>query len=265
MYKMYLSVLLLGIILSPVLTKSTDQLSSCSPELLQYCTCDPIGYLYDVTCRGYDIVNISRQLPANTAGFQYTAMEEIVYLGSADFTHLMHLKTLAVQDPGDYHKIWERNIFPFEKGTLMLGNRSSLQELKISINWQTQTMLPDLFKGLENLEVIDFSNTRFLDIDILIDSLQAMRNYTKMKVLNLWNIKTMQHSAVNLNFELGKVLEPLSNSKLEVLNIGYNSFRSISPGLIEFAPHMKKLIVRNNVLIPIVTSSLMTEVLLHKA
>ena len=265
MCKMYLSILLLGIILSPVITKSTDQLSSCSPDLLRFCTCDPIGDFYDITCRGYDIVNISRQLPANTARFQYTAMEVIVYLGSADFTHLMHLKTLAVQDPGDFHKILERKIYPLEKGALMLGNRSSLLELRININWQTQTKLPDLFKGLENLEVIDFSNTRWLDIDILIDSLQAMRNYTNMKVLNLWNIKTMQHSSSNLKFELGKVLEPLSNSKLEVLNIGYNSFRSVSPGLIEFAPHLKKLIARNNVLIPILTCSLMTEVFLHKA
>ena len=263
--RMYLSILLLGIILSPVITKSTDQLSSCSPELLQYCTCHPIGDFYDITCLGYDIVNISRHLPANTAQFQYTAMEVIVYLGSADFTHLMHLKKLAVQDPGDYHEIVERKIFPLENGTFMLGNRSCLQELRININWQTQTKLPNLFKGFENLEVIDFSNTRWLNIDILIDSLQAMRNYTKMKVLNLWNIKTMQHSSPNLNFELGKILEPLSNSKLEVLNIGYNSFRSVSPGLIEFAPHIKKLIVRNNVLIPIITCSLMTEVVLHKA
>ena len=259
-----MSVLLLGIILSPVITKRPNQLSSCSTELLQYCTCEPTGDLVGVICRGHDIVNISKQLPTNTAVFQYTAMEVIVKLGSADFSHLMHLKTLSIQDSGDYHKILERKIYPLEKGTIMLGNRSSLQELRVNINWQTQTKLPDLFKGLENLEVIDFSNTRWLDIDILIDSLQAMRNYTKMKVLNLWNIKTMQHSSPNLHFELEKVLEPLSNSKLEVLNIGYNAFRSISPGLIEYAPYIKKLIVRNNVLIPLLTCSLMTEVLLHK-
>ena len=251
---------------SPVITESHHHPPSCSSWILQYCTCESTGDLINVICRGYDIVNISQQLPENTALFQYTAMELVVKLCSADFSHLMHLKTLAVQDPGDYHKIVERNIYPLENCTLMLGNRTKLQELRININWHTaETKLPDLFKGMKNIKVIDLSNTRWLDIDNLIESLQALRNYTDMKVLDLWNIKTMQHSAPNLNFELGKVLEPLSGSKLEVLNIGYNSFRSIDPGIIQFAPSLKKLIVRNNVLIPILTSSIMTEVLLHRS
>ena len=103
-----------------------------------------------------------------------------------------------------------------------------------------------------------------MNIDNLIVNLQGLRNNTNLKELNLWNIKTLKYSAPGLDFELDKVLEPLSNCTLETLNTGFNAFHLIKPALLQYAPHLKQFIVRNNILLPIVTSSTITEVFLHK-
>ena len=158
--------------------------------------------------------------------------------------------------------IFSSDLVPVEAN--MFSNLVNLKALAININWKMEKQLPDIFKGLGSLEILDLSNTRLMNIDNLIVSLQGLRNNTNLKELHLWNIKTMEHSALRLKFELDKVLEPLTKSKLEVLNIGYNAFGSINPGILQHTPYLKHFIARNNVLLPMITSSIMTEILLHK-
>ena len=148
----------------------------------------------------------------------------------------------------------------------MFRNLSNLKELSININWEMNSTMPDIFKGLKHLEKLDLSNTRFVNTSNLIVSLQGLRNNTNLKVLNLWHINTMKLTKLsNHEFDLRKILEPLSKSNLEELNIGYNAFRSVHPGLLQNAPKLKRLIARNNVLDPIITSTLMIEAVLHQS
>ena len=246
------------------LTRITTLEHYCPETLVEYCSCSkmPDSEL-NITCHGSDIVKITKQLPPDTVVFKYIAKEFSVNLGSTDFGHTPHLRELIIKDPEDFD-ILVRKISPMSSKASMFGKLSHLQRLCININWEMEEKLPDLFKGLIALEVLDLSNTRLLNIDHLIDSLQALQKSPNMTILNLWNIKTLEHSAKNLEFPLDKVLELLSESKLEVLNIGYNAFRSVTPGLIKYAPRLKCLIVRNNILIPMISSTLMTEVFLHK-
>ena len=236
----------------------------CPESLLRNCTCFATANAQlNITCEGNDIVNITNQLPPNTVFYQYKAMELFVNLEMTDFSHVPQLETLSIQDIGDYNILW-RKISPIAGDAIMFSNLAKLKVLVININWEMETQLPDIFKGLVSLETLDLSNTRLMNINNLILSLQGLQNSSNLKELNLWNIKTMEHSAPGLEFDLDKVLEPLSNITLETLNIGYNAFRYIKPGLLQYAPHLKRIIARNNVLLPISTSSILTEVYLHK-
>ena len=236
----------------------------CPESLVENCTCSKmVESELNITCHGSDIVKITKELPPNTGAFKYIAKEFSVNLGGTDFGHTPNMKELVVKDPEDFD-ILVRKISPIPGRATMFAKLAHLQRLSININWEMGEEIPDLFKGLKALKVLDFSNTRLLNIDHLIDSLQGLKKSPNMTVLNLWNIKTLEHSAKNLEFPLDKVLEPLAKSKLKVLNIGYNAFRSITPGLIKYAPRLKCLIVRNNILIPMISSALMTEVFLHK-
>ena len=244
-----------------LLISSSVRSQSCP----SYCLCNVQNAELNVTCYGNysrDITQIAKQLPSNTVIFQYIANEMFVQLGSTDFSHLSPLKTLTIKDPGD-HNLLTRKIHPMSGNVKLFNNVTMLQALSININWEMNTVLPDLFKGLTNLQKLDLSNTRLMNIDNLIESLQGLRDSPNLRILNLWNIKTLEHSSANLQLALNKLLKPLNESKLEELNIGYNAFRSVSPGLLQYAPKLKRIIVRNNVLIPILTSSLMTEVLLR--
>ena len=253
--------LIFFVILAPVVASQL-----CTESLLQNCTCSiAANAQLNISCNGTDIVNITKQLPPNTILYQYKAMELFVNLGSINFSHIPRLETLLIQDIGDYSTL-SRKISPIiPKEGNMFGNLTNLRVLAININWEMERQLPDIFKGLSNLEKLDLSNTRLMNIDNLIVSLQGLRSNTNITELNLWNIKTIEHSAPQLEFELDKVLEPLSNSTLKVLNIGYNAFRFIKPGLLQYAPHLKRIIARNNVLLPVITSSLVTEICLHKS
>jgi Leucine-rich repeat (LRR) protein len=240
------------------------QSQPCPPTLPEECNCtEQIDAGLDIRCEGYDIVNSTQQLPPNTEVFHYVALEMFVQLAATNFSHVPNLKVLKITDPQD-ENVLSRKIYSMSSNDKIFQGLDKLQTLAINVNWKMTTRLPGIFMGLPSLETLDLSNTRFMNIDNLIDSLQGLRNNTKLTALNLWNIKTLEYSSTNLEFDLGKVLEPLSGSKLEVLNIGYNAFRSVRPGILQYAPHLKQIIVKNNALIPIITSSLMTEVFLHK-
>ena len=234
----------------------------CHKTLPQECNCTEINDAgLNITCLGQDIVNITQQLPPNTVEFHYVALEMFVQLADTNFSHVPNLRNLTIRDPLD-DNVLLRKIYWLSGNDKVFQCLDKLQTLAINVNWEMTTRLPGIFRGLTSLETLDLSNTRLMNIDNLIESLQGLRNSTKLTVLNLWNIKTSAYSS-NLELDLGKVLEPLSETKLRVLNIGYNAFRSVRPGILQYAPQLKQIIVRNNALIPILTSSLMTEVLLH--
>ena len=251
-------------LLTLTLNSATNDL--CPEQLVSNCTCSGTSSSsqLNIACHGYDVVHISHLLPENTARFTYVAHEQFVQLGNTNFSRIPTLEALTIKDCGDYN-VLVRRIYPTERDDDMFAHLSELRELSINVNWEMERKLPNLFANLTKLEVLDLSNTRLINLDSLFVSFEGLRESLNLTILNLWNIKTMQHSSVNLELNLRKLLEPLSRSKLEVLNLGYNAFRTITPGIIEFAPNLRRLIVRNNVLIPVVTSSLMTEVVLHKS
>ena len=107
----------------------------CTQSLLQNCSCVlEADEQVNITCEGNDIVNITKQLPPSTIFFQYKAMELFVNLGLTDFSHVPLLKTLLIQDIGDY-SVLKRKISPITGEAKMFGNLANLRVLAININW----------------------------------------------------------------------------------------------------------------------------------
>ena len=141
---------------------------------------------------------------------------------------------------------------------------TNLQQLYINIVWPMPEPLPGLLETLENLEVLDLSNTRLMNFDNLAKTIAGLQGNRKLKRLNLWNMKMFEYSDPALRLNLTDILQYLSNAPLEYINVGYNALRQIyPPGIIRFAPNLIEMDASNNMLIPLITSSLFLESLMH--
>ena len=221
-------------------------------------TCD--GYSTEYNCSGYNLANATASLPPNTTVYHYTALELIVNLNTTDFSHLAFLETLQLSPKWDLRLHMHIDEVTHDDIFATLKN---LKVLKINIKWFMNIPLPNLFTPLNNLEELDLANTQRLDINNLLDSFEGLRNKGHLKSLNLWNIQRLEHAQTFLYLNLSVMLEPLQNSPIRYLNLGYNGFRYMFPGLIAFTPLLEHLVLSNNILMPLVTSSLFLEVLMH--
>ena len=203
------------------------------------------------------------QLPKDTVIYQYEAYEQQVNLGGTNFSHLTSLESLHLSSPFDdivlSRKIKEI-LHPQQK---VFWPLQQLKELKINVNWELETALPDLLRESERLEILDLSNTRKLDYTNLISTLAGLENSSSFRSLNLKNTQTFEHLHNGFTLELSQLLEPLKNCPLEELDISYNALCTITPGLISKAPRLKKLDASNNLLIPLMISAFSMEFLLH--
>ena len=216
-----------------------------------------------VFCKGESLSHVTSKLSADTVIYHYEAHEEEVNLGGTNFSHLTSLESLHLTSPFD-NIVLSRKIkeilHPHQK---VLWPLQKLKELRISVNWELGTALPDLLRESENLEILDLSNTRKLDYTNLKGTLAGLENSSSFRILNLQNTQTLEHLHNGFTLDLSELLEPLKNCPLEELDISYNALRTIRPGLISKAPRLKKLDASNNLIIPLLTSALSMEVLLH--
>ena len=214
-------------------------------------------------CKGYSLRNVTAQLPTDTVIYQYEAHEKEVNLGGTNFSHLASLESLQLTSPFDTLVLTRsiKNILhPQQK---VLWPLQQLKELRINVNWELETALPDLLKESAKLEILDLSNTRRLDYSNLIGTLAGLENSSCFRSFNLRNTQTLEHLHNGFTLDLNELLEPLKNCPLEELDISYNALRTIGPGLISKAPRLKKLDASNNILMPLLTSAISMEVLLH--
>ena len=234
--------------------------SSCPED----CQCsDSFTEQLEVVCKGKSLSNITSQLPPHTVTYQYEAQEQVVDLGGTDFSHLTSLESLQLTSRFD-HIILDRvvkEIHPHQQR--VFWPLQNLTELRININWEVNTSLPELFSKAESLQVLDLSNTRKLYYTNLQSTLVGLENSTVFRSLNLHNTQTLEHLRNGFTLDLRDLLDPLKDCPLEELDISYNALRTIIPGLISKAPKLKKLIASNNLIIPLITGSFFMEVFLH--
>ena len=139
----------------------------------------------------------------------------------------------------------------------------NLTELRININWELNTSLPELFSKAERLESLDLSNTRILNYINLQSTLVGLQNSTVFRSLSLHNTQMLEHLQNGFTLDLRDLLDPLKHCPLEELDISYNALRTIIPGLISKAPKLKKLIASNNLLIPLIIGAVFIKIYLH--
>ena len=217
----------------------------------------------DVVCKGASLSYITSQLPPQTVMYKYEAQEQEVDLGGTNFSHLTSLKSLHLTSRFDdllldriikeIHPDQQRMFWPLQK----------LKELRININWELRTALPELFSKAEGLEVLDLSDTRKLSYKNLQHTLVGLKNSTSFRSLNLHNTQTLEHLFNGFTLHLLDLLDPLKDCPLEELDISYNALRTIIPGLISKAPRLKKVIASNNLLVPLWHGAFFMEVFLH--
>ena len=214
-------------------------------------------------CSGPSLPEATDLLPDNTTHFYYQALESetTVRLTQANFSRLRQLEEfhLSSVDPS-YQQIEE--IKP-DKTDIFLG-LSRLRELRLNTIWLLHHPLPDLFKPLINLELLDLSNTYNIEFDNLAPTLSGLKSNRKLKHLNLWNIKKFTQVDPIMTLDLAEILLHLKDVPLEYLNIGYNALKRITPpGLLRYAPRLKELDARNNMMNTMISSALYLEANLH--
>ena len=91
----------------------------------------------------------------------------------------------------------------------------------------------------------------------------GLENSTVFRNLSLHNTQTLEHLHNGFTLDLRDLLDPLKNCPLEELDISYNALRTIIPGLISKAPKLEKLVVSNNLIVPLMTGAFFMEILLH--
>ena len=218
-----------------------------------------------VFCKGDSLSHVTSQLPADTVIYHYEAHERVVKLGSTNFSHLTSLESLQLASPYD-HLVLDRIIreIPLSQQEVFWP-LVKLKELKININWELQTALPELLSPLSQLEVLDLSNTRLLQYMNLKNTLYGLKNSTTFKTLNLRNTQTMEILQNGFILNLTDLLDPLKDCPLEELDISYNALRTVIPGLISKAPRLTKLDASNNFIIPLLSAPFFIEVVVHPA
>ena len=214
-------------------------------------------------CKGKSLSHVTSQLPANTVIYQYEDREKEVNLGGTNFSHLTSLESLQLISPYD-QIVLHRTI----NEILLMQQRvfwtlTKVKELKISIQWRLENVLPELFSTLDKLEILDLSNTRKLNYMNLKNTLYGLENSTSLRVLKLGNTQVMSIHNDILFLNLMYLLDPLKNCPLEELDISYNALIDTVPGLISKAPRLRKLDASSNLLINLFGKPFFFEILIH--
>ena len=217
----------------------------------------------DVVCKGASLSYITSQLPPQTVTYHYEAQEQEVDLGGTNFSHLTSLESLHLTSRFDDLLLDRviKEIHPDQQK--VFWSLQTLKELRININWELRTALPELFSKSERLEMLDLSDTRKLSYKNLQRTLVGLKNSRIFHRLNLHNTQTLEFLYNGFTLHLPDLLEPLKDCPLEELDISYNALRTIIPGLISKAPKLKKVIASNNLLVPLWHGAFFMEVFLH--
>ena len=234
--------------------------SSCPTDC--QCSHTSTGHL-DVVCKGASLSSITSLLPPQTVMYKYEAQEQEVDLGGTNFSHLTSLESLQITSRFDDLLLDRviKEIHPDQQ--TIFWPLQTLKELRININWELRTALPELFSKSERLEVLDLSDTRKLSYKNLQHTLVGLNNSISFRSLNLHNTQTLEHLYNGFTLHLRDLLDPLKDCPLEELDISYNALRTIIPGLISKAPRLKKVIASNNLLVPLWHGAFFMEVFLH--
>ena len=200
-------------------------------------------------------------LPPNTQSFSYVSTEYFVDLGYSDFTNLTELKILNIT----LNDTMANGEFKISKS--VLAPLANLQILKIHLLWFFDEPLDDLFEPLVNLEELDLSQTRAINITILRRVLYGLSNSTTLKTINLSNIQGTR-LPICLTLNLTWFLEPLQNCPIRHLHLANNYLQSIYPGIIQYTPLLEYIDVSYNQLIDpycmLFPSKFILEIFLHK-
>ena len=211
--------------------------------------------------RARDLPDVVSVLPQYTQAFQYLASGTKIQLGKVNFTHLTELKTLTIRN--NYQSV-EAIISPIPSSAQSIFDPlKKLQILRINIKWYFEHPLDDLFRPLVNLEELDLSQTKTLNITNLQRAMNGLSNSTTLQKIKLFNIQTFEHSTYS-TLNLTWFLEPVKNCPITRLYLAYNAFKIIFPGIIRYAPRLEYIDVSHNLLEPILTSAFFIETLLHK-
>ena len=216
----------------------------------------------EVKCYGYSMANITAQVPNDTLYYTYTGLEMYIDLNSVDFTHLGGLQTLTINTQFD-NFVFHRSLNFTAESQAIFRPLSNLRSLRISLNWNMNEPMPEMFSYLNNLEVLDLSYTRMINYDSLQQSLTGFKDNHVLHGVILKNTQTFEALTNGLSFNLSNFLEPIAHCPLKYLDLSYNSLKSIYPGLLRFAPNLTQIIVANNLFVPVLTSAFFLEVILH--
>ena len=216
-----------------------------------------------VFCKGESLSHVTSQLHANTTRYQYEAWEINVNLGGTNFSHLTSLEYLQLTSPYDQIVLrrFISKILPEQQR--VFWPLTKLKELKININWRLENKLPELFSKVNQLKVLDLSNTRWLDYMNLKNTLRGLENSTSLRLLHLGNTKILPEHPHDLVLNLTDLLDPLKNCPLEELDISYNALTDVVPGLLSKAPRLKKLDASNNLFVNLFGGPFFIEILIH--
>ena len=243
---------------------------SCSEALRCEDKCEGCSTT-SIACYGeYDLPDIVSVLPPYTQAFSYMAIDGFISLGEANFELLTELKILIFS--ASYYTDSEQLIIrPSEQK--VFAPLAKLQVLKIHVLWYFDEPLDDLFQPLVNLEELDLSQTRVLNITNLHRALHGLNNSTTLKTINLSNMQMNGfgreiYSTLNLTW----FLEPLQNCPIRHLQLANNLFKTIYPGIIRYAPHLEYIDVSHNFLLTyfsfdnvhLLEPAFLQETLLHK-
>ena len=216
-----------------------------------------------VFCKGESLSHVTSQLPVDTVIYQYEAYEQQVNLGGTNFSHLTSLESLQLTSPFDTFALSRKIMKIRHPQQKVLWLLQQLKELRINVNWELETALPELLRESRRLAKLDLSNTRKLDYTNLKGTLAGLGNSSSFRSLSLKNTTTLEFLHNGFTLDLSELLEPLKNCPLEELDISYNALRTTTPGLISKAPRLKRLDASNNLLIPLLTGAFSMELLLH--
>ena len=187
--------------------------------------------------------------------FMYVAEESEIDLSTANYSHLVQLKELVIL-PYLYKDTRVMHING--SGDHIFENLNSLTKLSLNVEWIFEEQLPELFKCLENLTVLDLSRTNRIDYEKLVTSFVPFKNVSKCKLeaLNFWNIQSMVYAGENVFFHLETVLVSFVKCPISYLNLGYNAIQTVYAGINKYTPHLKYLDLSNNMFGgPLITSS----------
>ena len=153
-----------------------------------------------IRCQGMterDLPVFAALLPPYSQSFEYTAspdsgLDTKVGLGEVNFKHLTELKELIINKN---ILLEEPIVSPIRSSAQNIFDPlKKLRILRINIQWYFEHPLDDLFRPLVNLEELDLSQTKRLNITNLQRAMYGLSNSTRLKAIKLFNIQTFEHS-----------------------------------------------------------------------